>query len=142
MFKVIKDNHTEIFLDSIPRWITHFGFGLSVLIFIGLVTTTSMISYPRVVAIKVNIGQQQNIAKTDFSTFNQLGDNQKLTIDSPFGSITGTLNKAEAWAEQSSMYIPVEIDEAQKQKLVFKNEMNCNAEIMLDNLTLLQKLMD
>jgi len=143
MYKVLKDNETEIFLDTIPRWITHFGFGLSVLIFIGLVITTSMISYPRTIELQVTMTAEKNIAVIDFSTFGLIADRQELTIHSPFGNaIQGVINKSEAWAEQDNMYIPVHIDASQKQQIKFKNEINCSAEIILDDLTLLEKLMD
>ena len=143
MYKVLKDNETEIFLDAIPRWITHFGFGLSVLIFIGLVITTSMISYPRKVGLQVSMTNEKNIAITDFSTFGLISDHQEITIQSPFGNqIKGVINKSEAWAEQNSIYMPIHIDEGQKQRVKFKNEITCPAEILLDNLTLLEKLME
>ncbi|RMG31359.1 MAG: hypothetical protein D6730_01480 [Bacteroidetes bacterium] len=140
--KVLEDNKSEFFLEPIPRWITHFGFGLMVAIFLAILTFTAVVNHPRTIIMEVTVSPDSVIAEADFDVFQQITQGQKVAIRSPFSDlpIEGKAEVQKAWGNANKIYIPIEVNQQLIQNMPIRNKLLCKGEVILYDASLLEKI--
>ena len=142
MYKIIEDSKNDLFLNPIPKWITFYGFWISVLLFLCLLILTINLKSPNTIQLDVVISKKQSYVKTDFETFSQLKYEQNIKINLPLNStlIQCKLYKNKSWIERKTIYIPVCVQDSILKSVNFKNEINCKGSLILENKTLFENI--
>ncbi len=112
MYKNLDNDQSELFLEPIPKWITHFGFTLIIFIFFLILVLSFKIKYPQSITIAVDINPDNSVVlKTDFSNYTFLKNHQKINIIYPFAQqqMEGTIDKNNSWGRGKYIYIPIEL---------------------------------
>jgi hypothetical protein len=142
MFKNI-DDRADLFLTPIPKWITRYGFVSMILIVFGLVIFTSIVRFPQNIDIPVVIEKNRILAETDFSSFQNIYAGQKIRIEIPFlnTEIEGNLEKANAWVENRTIFVPIATQGSMGQ-IPFNTKLACQGHVTLENETLLKRIFE
>lgn len=141
MYKSIDDNKTDIFLSEIPRWITHYGFLLTIMLLSLLIGTATFVKYPTTILLKVTITSKTVTTKIDFNSYQKLKSSQTISIFSPFSSIKGIISKSEAYAIGNEIHLPIILPDSVIQRLPFKDNLTCDGEIIIENKSILEKIL-
>ena len=142
MYKAIDDKKTDIFLNPIPRWITHYSFAIIIILLGILIASALFIKYPTTLSLKVILTKDKAIAQTDFDTYKKLRSQQNILINNPFIEINGTIKKQDGFAIDNVIFLPITINDSLLKKLPFKDKLTCQGEIRIENksiLVLMQK---
>ncbi len=140
MYKVIDDTKTDIFLNPIPRWITHYGFGAIIVLLVVLIGVATFIKYPTSIILTVTITKTTAAAQTDFETYQKLKSAQEISINTPFAQIKGMLIKSSGYAQNTQLVVPIIVVDSIIQKLPFKDKIVCKGEVTIENKSLLARI--
>lgn len=141
MFKKI-DDRSELFFSPIPKWITRTGFVILVCILLALVLASSYMRYPHTVNLPVVLDGQKAYSRIDFATYRTLRQGTPISIDIPTrkGPLKGILDLNGSIIEKDRVSVPITINSPELRTLQFRGELHSHGEIVLDDRTLLQKL--
>lgn len=140
MYKKINDR-SDLFLDRIPRWVTHNGFFLMLLLIGIVIFCASLLTIPKTARFRVIINNQQATAVVAFPVYRQMHNGQELTVHSPLQDepLEGTVDLQRSWSEKNMVYIPISLKAPLQYKITVKDTLQGSGEMLLEKSTLLQK---
>ena len=140
-YKNINDR-SEFFLAPIPRWITHYGFILMLLVSFILVFFSFVIKYPETKSVTVFITKDNVFSLIDFSTYEKLTPNQSIYIDLPLvGRLNAKIDQNSAQLSHNFVLNKLDIN-PNKYKGLISDTVYCKGEITLSNFTLMERILN
>ena len=142
MIKDIK-NQSDYFFPPIPRWVTHYGFGIMVLLLIGFLLAASQISYVDIQQFDVVLTKNSQTAKLDFNLYKKLKSRQPIMVDGPFQRpLKGYLQKQIIDAKDTYVIVPVVFSDTAINPLPITGQLLCKGSLRISRGSLLRNLVN
>lgn len=140
MIKNVKEQ-SDYFLPEMPKWITHYGFVLMILLLIGFLSAASFIEYSDNQRFEVILTRDAHTARLDFPVYRKLKDQQEFMITGPFQhSVKGYLQKKIISAKDNYVIIPAVIPDAAVSQLPIDGQLKLTGSFRISKGSLLQNL--
>jgi hypothetical protein len=140
MIKNIKE-HADYFLPEMPKWITHYGFALMIVLLIGFLGAASLIEYSDNQRFDVILTKTSHTAKLDFTSYKKMKHGQPFMVSGPFQhSVRGYLEKKIVAAKDNYVIVPAVIPDAAVSNLPIDGQLKLNGSFKISKGSLLQNL--
>lgn len=140
MIKNIKE-HSDYFLPEMPKWITHYGFALMILLLIGFLSAANFIEYSDNQRFEIILTKNSHTARLDFPVYRKLKDKQQFTMSGPFQhAVTGYLQKKIVSAKDNYVIVPAIIPDAAVSQLPIDGQLKLSGYFKISKGSLLENL--
>ena len=112
------NNQSDYFFPEMPKRITHYGFGIMVLLLIGFLSAASFIEYSDNQQFEIIVAKGSQTARLDFTVYRRLKNEQSFMATGPFQQpIQGYLQKKIVLARDNYVIVPVVFSDTSLSKL-------------------------
>lgn len=140
MIKNIKEQ-SDYFLPEMPKWITHYGLALMIVLLVGFLSAASVIEYSDNQRFEVVLTKQAYTARLDFAAYRKLAPQQEFITTGPFQhTVKGYLHKKIISAKDNYVIVPAVIPDSAVKQLAIDGQVKLNGSFRISKGSLLQNL--
>lgn len=134
-------NQADYFFPEMPKWITHYGFAIMILLLFGFLGAASLIDYSDNQRFQIIITNTSQTARLDFDVYRRLQHEQPITVNGPFQRpVSGYLQKRIIAAKDNYVIVPAVILDTTLHLLPIDGQMTCEGSFKVSKGSLLENL--